>query len=78
MAELRLALGDLEKARSDKERVEKAVRDVVKRKRARLFGPREAVFEGNAIGLGVDFATGAGAGWEGQGTASMGMIVNAW
>jgi hypothetical protein len=78
LAELRLALGDLEKARSDKERVEKAVRNVVKRKRARLFGPREAVFEGNAIGLGVDFATGAGAGWEGQGTASMGMNVNAW
>jgi hypothetical protein len=78
LAELRLAVGDLEKARSDKERVEKAVRNVVKRKRARLFGPREAVFEGNAIGLGVDFATGAGAGWEGQGTASMGMNVNAW
>jgi hypothetical protein len=78
LAELRLAVGDLEKARADKERVEKAVRNVVKRKRARLFGPREAVFEGNAIGLGVDFATGAGAGWEGQGTASMGMNVNAW
>jgi hypothetical protein len=78
LAELRLAVGDLEKARSDKERVEKAVRNVVKRKRARLFGPREAVFEENAIGLGVDFATGAGAGWEGQGTASMGMNVNAW
>ena len=47
-------------------------------KRARAFGPREAVFEGDAFGLGVDFATGAGAGWEGQGTASMGMNVNAW
>ena len=30
------------------------------------------------FGLGVDFATGAGAGWEGAGTASMGMDVNAW
>ena len=78
LAELRASVGDLEKARSELERVEKAVRNAVKRKRARLFGPREAVFEGNAIGLGVDFATGAGAGWEGQGTASMGMNVNAW
>ena len=78
LAELRAALGDLEKARSELELVEKAVRNVVKRKRARAFGPREAVFEGDAFGLGVDFATGAGAGWEGQGTASMGMNVNAW
>ena len=80
LAELREAVGDLEKARAELDRVEKAVRNVVKRKRARAFGPREAVFEGDAFGfgLGVDFATGAGAGWEGAGTASMGMDVNAW
>ena len=78
LAELRAAVGDLEKARAELDRVEKAVRNVVKRKRARAFGPREAVFEGDAFGLGVDFATGAGAGWEGAGTASMGMDVNAW
>ena len=80
LAELREAVGDLEKARVELDRVEKAVRNVVKRKRARAFGPREAVFEGDAFGfgLGVDFATGAGAGWEGAGTASMGMDVNAW
>ena len=78
LAELRAAARDLEEARAELERVEKAVRNVVKRKRARAFGPREAVFEETAFGLGVDFATGAGAGWEGRGTTSMGMDVNAW
>ena len=65
-------------AGSDTRALKDAVRNVAKLRRARAFGPRVAVFEETAFGLGVDFDTGAGAGLEGRGTASMGMNVNAW
>ena len=80
LKELRSSAEDLIRARAELDSVTRATRTAVKRKRggSSVHG-ENMVFGGERGGTGgVDFATGAGAGWEGQGSGSMGFDVRGW